>query len=258
VISRIHDRLGTAGFIISIVALIAALGGGAYAASGGLTPKQKKEVKKIAKQFAGKDGAQGPVGAQGPQGATGAQGATGVPGEKGDDGTNGANGANGANGESVSVIPLASGNGSGHCEEGGAKFSNATGEAWACNGELGSGGSGGGVVLPSEQTEAGFWEVLGTSGLGSEILALTTISFPLQVDPPPTEKVLITESSSDEEKAKCPGEGVATPGVLCLYLGGSFSESVTLKPFGGIFKYGAPLFFGPTDEAYGTWAVKAP
>ena len=31
-ISRIHQKLGTAGFIISIVALVAAFGGGAYAA----------------------------------------------------------------------------------------------------------------------------------------------------------------------------------------------------------------------------------
>ena len=30
---RIHQKLGTAGFVISIVALVAALGGGAYAAS---------------------------------------------------------------------------------------------------------------------------------------------------------------------------------------------------------------------------------
>ncbi|MBA3867401.1 MAG: hypothetical protein H0X42_13840 [Solirubrobacterales bacterium] len=53
-ISRIHQKLGTAGFIISIVALVAALGGGAYAASGGLSGKQKKEVEKIAKKDSAK------------------------------------------------------------------------------------------------------------------------------------------------------------------------------------------------------------
>jgi hypothetical protein len=45
---RVHQKLGTAGFVISIVALVAALGGGAYAASGSLSGKQKQEVSKIA------------------------------------------------------------------------------------------------------------------------------------------------------------------------------------------------------------------
>ncbi len=94
-LNRIHRRLGTAGFVISIVALIAALGGGAYAASGGLSGKQKKEVEKIAKKYAGKPGA---TGATGPAGAPGAPGAKGDKGDKGDPGVNGANGTNGANG----------------------------------------------------------------------------------------------------------------------------------------------------------------
>ena len=49
-ISRIHSKLGTAGFIVAIVALVAALG--VALAASGLNSKQKKEVKKIAKQFA--------------------------------------------------------------------------------------------------------------------------------------------------------------------------------------------------------------
>jgi Collagen triple helix repeat (20 copies) len=93
--SRIHQKLGTAGFVISIVALIAALCGGAYAAGGGLTGKQKKEVKKIAKRYAGKPGApgapgakvdagaKGDAGANGTNGAPGSPGAPGAPGEAG-------------------------------------------------------------------------------------------------------------------------------------------------------------------------------
>lgn len=92
--SRIHQKLGTAGFLIAIVALIVALGGAAYAALPGLNSKQKKEVKKIAKSFAkaGPAGASGPAGAKGEAGAkgdTGAAGGTGPegpPGEKGETG----------------------------------------------------------------------------------------------------------------------------------------------------------------------------
>ena len=49
--SRIHEQLGTAGFVISIVALVFAMAGGAIAANGGLNGKQKKEVKKFAKKY---------------------------------------------------------------------------------------------------------------------------------------------------------------------------------------------------------------
>jgi hypothetical protein len=93
---RIHQKLGTAGFIISIVALVAALGGGAYAASNGLNGKQKKEVEKIAKKYAGKPGAAGKAGANGTNGAPGAAGPAGA---KGDAGATGAEGKQGPEGK---------------------------------------------------------------------------------------------------------------------------------------------------------------
>lgn len=88
VISRFHDRFGTAGVVIAVIALVAALGGTAIAA-GGLTPKQKKEVTKIAKKYAGKPG------------APGANGTAGAKGDAGAAGTNGTNGTDGANGKTV-------------------------------------------------------------------------------------------------------------------------------------------------------------
>jgi hypothetical protein len=97
-LTKIHQKLGTAGFIISIVALVAALGGGAYAASGGLTGKQKKEVEKIAKKYAGKPGATGPAGTAGAAGGKGDTGAKGDSGAAGAAGTAGANGVPGAPG----------------------------------------------------------------------------------------------------------------------------------------------------------------
>lgn len=103
-ISKLHERLGTAGFVISIVALVAALGGGAYAATGGLTGQQKKEVTKIAqaeaKKFA-KKGPAGPEGKQGPAGAAGKDGSNGTNGSNGTDGAAGAAGAPGTNGKTV-------------------------------------------------------------------------------------------------------------------------------------------------------------
>jgi Collagen triple helix repeat (20 copies) len=94
-LSRIHDKLGTAGLIIAVVALIAALGGTAFAAAG-LNGKQKKEVKKIAKKFAGKPGAPGAQGAKGDAGSQGAKGDQGETGKEGPRGVPGATGEAGA------------------------------------------------------------------------------------------------------------------------------------------------------------------
>ena len=91
-LSKLHQRLGTAGFVLAIVALIAALAGTAFAAVG-LNAKQKKEVTKIAKKFAGKPGPQGPAGPQGPQGAPGPRGETGPRGEPGEEGEQGEEGS---------------------------------------------------------------------------------------------------------------------------------------------------------------------
>jgi len=87
--SRIHEKLGTAGLIVAIAAMVAALGGTAFGALPGLNGKQKKEVKKIAAKVA----KSGPVGLQGP---TGPQGASGKEGVRGPAGTAGANGEDGA------------------------------------------------------------------------------------------------------------------------------------------------------------------
>jgi hypothetical protein len=99
--SRVHNKLGTAGFVLAIVALIAALAGTAFAMAG-LNPKQKKEVKKMAKSFAGKNGATGPTG---PAGAVGATGPAGGSGAKGDTGPTGPTGATGPAGPSETKLP---------------------------------------------------------------------------------------------------------------------------------------------------------
>jgi collagen triple helix repeat protein len=88
-LGALHARLGSAGFALACIALILALTGGAIAANGGLTGKQKKEVKKIAKQFAGAPGPAGAKGEQGPKGDQGPEGKQGPPGAPGNDGQTG-------------------------------------------------------------------------------------------------------------------------------------------------------------------------
>ncbi|MGN6202677.1 MAG: hypothetical protein ACTHNY_09760 [Solirubrobacterales bacterium] len=90
-LKRIHNKLGTAGLLVAVVALIAAVAGTAFAA-GGLTKKQEKQVIKIAKKYAGKPGAQGPKGDTGPAGAQGPKGDVGPNGDKGDTGSQGPEG----------------------------------------------------------------------------------------------------------------------------------------------------------------------
>lgn len=264
---RLHNRLGTAGLIVAIVAVVVALGGSALAASNALTGKQKREVKNIAKQYAGKDGSQGPAGqtgAPGPKGdagGAGTNGTNGKDGEAGKDGTNGKDGepgkdgTNGKNGENVNVIPLSKGDA--NCNEGGAKITNLSGTAYACNGASGESGDG---TLPSGRTMRGYWIVEGKQAMQVFGSAVTAISFPMPVKVAPTETVLIgDETDSEAEKEKCAGTSEApsaTPGVLCLYVELTFTK-VTLAA-GTASTFGAGLVFGETDEALGSWAVKAP
>lgn len=91
-LSRIHSKLGTAGLVVAVVALVAALTGAAFAA-GGLTKAQEKQVKKIAKKYAGKPG---PVGPQGPKGDQGVKGDQGPKGDTGAPGTPGGPGEDAA------------------------------------------------------------------------------------------------------------------------------------------------------------------
>lgn len=98
--SKMHNKLGTAGLVVAIVALVFAMVGGAYAAQQALNGKQKKEVEKIAKKYAGKQGPQGPQGPAGPAGPMGVQGAKGDPGVDGQQGLTGSTGKTGATGVS--------------------------------------------------------------------------------------------------------------------------------------------------------------
>jgi len=248
-VRAIREPFGTAGLIVAFIALIAALTGGAYAASGGLTAKQKKEVKKIAKQFGGKPGAPG---ATGPAGPAGAKGATGVA------GTNGINGANGTNG-----------------------LQGATGEAGMCSGEEPE------CVAPPGALMTGAWSFRnrGVQMIETEVEGvknsyeigtrrdLVTVSYPMRVIPAPEqgggEQWVLPGGSPT---ARCPGtvnEPDAAPGYVCWYVNflNNAGENPT-TPEGEEWN----LAGDPTSSAsfsiflneaglqawgYGTWAVRA-
>lgn len=96
-VRAIREPFGTAGLVVAVIALVLALTGAAFAAVG-LNGKQKKEVTKIAKKYAGQRGATGPQGAAGAQGNPGQKGATGLQGAPGNRGATGATGATGQTG----------------------------------------------------------------------------------------------------------------------------------------------------------------
>ena len=254
-ISRIHQKLGTAGFVISIVALVAALCGGAYAAGGGLTGKQKKEVTKIAKKYAGKPGAPGA------NGTNGAPGAKGDKGDAGAAGSNGTNGTDGTNGESVEVNPYAGEECEGGSGEEGVELTNATGAAYVCNGEAGEPWPAGGT-LPPGATETGAWS-MNSSGPFVELYTGISFAVPLNGALPGSNVHFVSSTGG----GVCDGtaaEPTAPEGVLCVYQ--SYSQHVPVEPeifnasglVGGASKSGAFVYFEEVEAnalAYGTWAV---
>ncbi len=92
--SRFRDHFGAASLIVAVVALIAALTGGAFAATGGAGDSKAVASAK----GKGKPGPRGKQGVAGPQGPAGPAGPAGSGGAKGDTGAAGANGPAGPTG----------------------------------------------------------------------------------------------------------------------------------------------------------------
>jgi hypothetical protein len=272
-VSRIHKHLGTAGFALSVVALIVVLGGVAVAASG-LNSKQKKEVKTIAKSFQGK----GPIGPAGPAGAAGS------PGAKGDAGTNG------SPGESVAGTPIAAG---GACGAG------VTGVAYTvkgvtsnvCNGKNGTAGQPGQPwvpdnTLPPGATLTGAWAFGyltegAAPGFGGPLRTPISFSIPLAaeldeshvhfIDPNAKEvKAFGNEFVDSTVCTGTPSNPTATAGHLCIYASTlfkakAFNEFITKAgdpaEGNGASTAGAILMLFNAEaesRAFGTWAVTAP
>lgn len=243
----IKEPFGTAGLIIACIALVLALGGAAYAAAK-LNGTQKKEVEKIAKKFAGKDGAPGAAGSAGPAGPQGPQGSAGAPGAPGEKGATGKDGKAGKDG----VI-----------------------------GPTGPTGSAGPHLLPG-MTETGRWSGF-TVYPPAETELPIAISYPIPLEEP-SEDVVYLNAEETEEEAGTGGcelefpenfgepkaEPVAPPGTLCVFT--LFEEQGTFKNIGessfpafgtNDSPSGALLWVktsAPSGELkmHGVWAVTAP
>jgi hypothetical protein len=260
---RLKEPFGKAGLTVAVLALVLAMVGGAWAAAG-LNSKQKKEVTKIAKKYAGKPGAPG---------ANGTNGAPGAP------GANGTNGAPGAAGESVAITESANAFGT-HCNntttgKGGTKFKVGATESFACNGKEGSPWTAGGF-LPSGSSETGIYSV-GPMLTGAGSFVFPAATFPIRLAPSAVVTAHYINAAGEEihfESAPTAqtaclgsvGDPTAEKGNFCLYKGGeagieTFSEGVL--PYNGL---GVKVQFlvtsppSPENEvaADGSWAVTAP
>lgn len=275
-LTRMRNQLGPAGFAIAIVAVVLALGGAALAAKGALTGKQKKEVEKIAKKYAGEPGPAGPAGQAG---AAGPQGPKGDPGTAG---ANGGNGADGSDGTSVTSTESANTIDGTHCVGvGGSKFVAASGTTYACNGKEGKQGQTGFTkTLPPNATETGTWGTGPNAPAGNKGIP---ISFPIPLAVAPASVVVVPPAQ--ESEPGCPGRGGGTfgdgyvpttpeaePGVLCVYVmkeevghvGNAFiseynEEFAEFESVPGVSTTGTVLSVPCPENCQvgGTWAVTA-
>jgi hypothetical protein len=257
--STLRTRFGIPG-VISVIALVFAMLGGAYAASNNGHGKATASAK-------AKRGPRGPKGATGPAGPQGPAGPAGAAGAKGDTGAQGNPGAPGKAGKSVTVTEIPTEEEA--CEERGGALVEEEGTPPAvqvCTGEEGSPWTVGGH-LPSKQTETGTWYVRG----GSTSLAQTPISFPLPLSQPLTE-AQVHYSTQANFGEKCKGtvsNPTAEPGNLCVYQGtieeginfGEVSPPEGSAVEGGAGRAGALIGFEVETAnrvAFGTFAVTAP
>jgi hypothetical protein len=257
--SRIREQFSTTALILSIIAVVMAAGGAAYAAKqAGLNSKQKKEVTKIAKGFQGS-------GPKGDTGAPGSAGATGPAGKNGDKGEPGAS----AIAEDIDLGDLSACGGRGGAMVGVKPVANIE----ICNGEKGAEGSPWTDVgtLPPGATETGTWAFTATNAT-EEVRVPISFPIPYPLEPEkflgPTHVHFGTGSS-----APCTGtadEPTAPSGELCIYRAGApfglegATLSATVAPSGneeGAGKSGTMLHFIITEataRGQGSWAITGP
>lgn len=280
-LAAFRRRLGinSPGIVLAVVAIVIGLTGAAFAAGGGLSATQKKQVKSIAQTEAKKFAKQGPKGDPGPAGPTGPQGS------KGDAGTAGTNGKDGVSAEATPFSGAKA-----PCTEGGVEIKSAKPPALLCNGEKGEEGEQGeigpegspwtaGGTLPPGSTETGSWAYNGTTAdtSGIRVPISFPIPFPFNLKAPHVHYVAQAQIECEAEAepaaaeclaklaAACPSQNPLIPsaaaGELCVYenLAGG-RENAT---FNGIYRYfveneargaarsGAMLNFIPTGIASG-------
>ncbi|HEY5814998.1 MAG TPA: hypothetical protein VIS95_01500 [Solirubrobacterales bacterium] len=254
-LSPLRNRFGIPG-VISVIALVFAMLGGAYAASndGGSGAKATASAAKQGppgpRGKRGKPGPPGPAGPQGPAGPAGAKGDTGAAGSNGQNGAPGAKGATGPEGPEG--------------EEGEAGAQGATGpegSPWVA-GTVPSGKVMKGTwVLPPATAAAGGEEFYFPISTGVPINELTSEETPIGIfEGPP----FCLGTATDPEPAVHPITSQMLPGAICIYkasstnIGVAQNESNQLQESGGgavgLFKSVA----AGTVRAYGSWAMGTP
>jgi hypothetical protein len=251
-LTRLHRHFGTAGLIVAIVALVTALGGGAYAATSGPGSGGGKATASAK----GKPGPRGKTGKTGPTGPAGPQGLAGANGVKGDTGLQGKEGATGKEG------PMG--------KEG-------------KEGKAGKDGKTGFTdVLPPGKTETGAWAI-GITQEGqlefTPIFSPISFSIPLAGELDGAHVHFIDNNGKEQpgglvSHPNCLGTApapAAIPGHLCVYQGAGSGSTKLFgigKPGGfdsvtsliaGAGKTGVVLGMKMPEfeSAWGTWAVTA-
>jgi hypothetical protein len=249
------------------LALVFAMGGGAYAASKVFITSTKQISPKVLKALKGNTGPAGPQGSAGPAGPQGPQG---LEGKAGGAAKDGASGTNGTNGVSVTSATLAAGNA--HCSEGGSEFNAAESKkTYACNGSPWTAGG----TLPVGKTETGEWVLRGMAA-ATEEFETTAISFPIPLASPPPNFIFVEAGLATPEH--CTGDALkpgAASGYLCIFESEATGFLEVVHRGGLLFQLatspegttnagttGGELLFTTTktgavsDE--GSWAVTAP
>jgi hypothetical protein len=282
-LSPLRNRFGIPG-VISVIALVFAMLGGAYAATNSGSGKATASAK-AKKGPRGPKGATGPAGPAGPAGPTGPAGAKGDAGSSGSNGKDGANGTNGTNGTGVTTAAFTGSKGACNEEQGGVEVKSASPAAFVCNGLEGEAGEQGekgdegepwspNNTLPPGATETGGWAFAGTEADTAGIQV--PISFPIQLaailrgpaGELPTHVHFETEEGFAASCSGSAGIPEANPGELCVYqnpvegvAGTSFiriARLTALLAIEGASRAGARLIFAPPTgpaSGNGTFAV---
>ena len=224
--SFLTNRLGIPG-VISIIALVFAMIGGAYAASNeagssATASKSKRHhKKKKAKAKKGPRGPRGKTGATGPAGPTGPQGPAGANGNDGQNGSNGAKGDKGDTGNPGSAgksVVVANEFPVGCPEENGVAYEiEGSGEEnKVCDGETGFT-----ETLPPGMTETGVFS--GALGAAGSVSVPVSFNIPLVAAP----ASVYVKPGEDKSASGCPKPAdwvnpaipEAAEGKICFYQG---------------------------------------
>jgi hypothetical protein len=262
--SLLRNRFGIPG-VISVIALVFAITGGAWAAKGVIITKLSQIKPSVQNQLKGKAGPAGPAGLPGPAGAKGDPGAKGGQGNPGTDGTS----------VTATDIPV----GEAECAERGGVLVEEQGSppgTEICNGEDGSPWVAG--TVPTGTVLRGVWAIQPYTAAAADENILVPISTVVPIKEKselgigvlPIFKIQGTEEPSVPGGPHCPGNAgtptaPTTPGFLCVYA--EFNpQTINLKgpSFGGAGESGGGVVAKPKAVApglvqgNGVWVMRAP